>query len=615
MPSDQNRPLDDYTQHADRFAERAAEQARRSSAMSNARLAAFLLALIAGVFAQERSSQLAVIIALAASAAFIIFYVLHARVRRRERWYRALAVMYRLGLRRLERAWSRLPARLPSRPPAEHPFAQDLDLYGAGSLVQLLGPTATAAGTRTVDDWLLDPSTSDELRARQEAIKELAPLHEMRAEIAVLSQATTSMSQGALDSFLGWAEDAPWLSTQPLLIWISRLLPAATIGLMVAQCAGAVSASFWGLPAALSFVFLLRTRARIQATLRRAFENERMFDGYPELFARMAQEQLRSPALVRDQAALGTKGERADNRIRTLLHLSHLADLRLSMIGVIIDVVLLWDFHVLFALERWQTRTGARCRTWFDAAGRIEATCSLATLAYDHPDWCYADFAEGSARFSAESLGHPLLRDDQRVDNDVTLGPAGTFMLLTGSNMSGKSTLLRSIGVNAVLAQAGAPVCAKSLEMTPVAPYTAVRKQDSVVEGVSLFMAELRRMKQIVEAARSAPDDRAVLFLLDEMLQGTNTAERRIAARRIIAHLLSAHAIGAVSTHDLTLLDGSELEPRALLKHFSEQVTYEDGKPKMTFDYDLRDGLATSTNALVLLKILGLDDTTTGDDK
>jgi hypothetical protein len=614
MPRDEHRPFDEYKQHADRFTERAVAQARRSSALSHARLATFLIALIAGVYAQERNSRAAVVILLAASAAFIMFFILHARVRRLERWNRALALMNRLGLRRLERAWPRLPARTPIRPLTEHPFALDLDLFGAGSLAQMLGPVATAAGTRTLDEWLLEPGSIAELRARQEAVRELAPLHDMRAEIGVLAQATTSMSQSALDSFLVWAEDAPWLSPQPLLVWTSRLLPTATIALMLAQCSGAVTTAYWAIPVALSFALLLRSRVRIQTTFRRAFENERMFDGYPELFARMTQDPLRAPALARDQATLGKRGERADDRIRTLLHLSHLADMRLAMLGVIIDVVLLWDFHVLFALERWQQRAGVRCREWFEAAGRIEATCSLATLAYDHPDWCFAEFSGGGARFDATALGHPLLRDEQRIDNDVTLGPSSTFMLLTGSNMSGKSTLLRAIGVNAVLAQTGAPVCATSLHMTALAPYTAIRKQDSVVEGVSLFMAELRRMKQIVEAARSAPGGRAVLFLLDEMLQGTNTAERRIAARRIIAHLISAHAIGAISTHDLTLLEGSALEQRAVLKHFSEQVSYEDGKPRMTFEYKLRAGLATSTNALVLLRIIGLDDSTTGDD-
>ncbi|MGH7717825.1 MAG: MutS-related protein, partial [Gemmatimonadaceae bacterium] len=202
----------------------------------------------------------------------------------------------------------------------------------------------------------------------------------------------------------------------------------------------------------------------------------------------------------------------------------------------------------------------------------------------------------------------PLIARDTRVANDVTVGPPGTFLLVTGSNMSGKSTLLRAIGVNAVLAQAGAPVCAATFRLPPVAIHTSMRVQDSLERGVSHFMAELERLKEIVSAARAAgTGERTVLYLLDEILQGTNTAERQIAARRVIDYLLSTGAIGAVTTHDLTLTDTPGLSRASHAVHFTETVREDDGRPVMTFDYVLRPGIATSVNALRLMRIIGLE--------
>jgi DNA mismatch repair ATPase MutS len=224
---------------------------------------------------------------------------------------------------------------------------------------------------------------------------------------------------------------------------------------------------------------------------------------------------------------------------------------------------------------------------------------------------------------TASGIGHPLLHDDVRVVNDVEVGPPRTFLLVTGSNMSGKSTLLRSLGVNIVLAGAGAPVCATELRLPPVRLWTSVRVQDSLERGISFFMAELQRLKQIVDAARdSGPDDPPlalgatsphrgesprVFYLLDEILQGTNTAERQIAARRIIRFLVDQGAIGAVSTHDLTLAEGPELTPAARPIHFADTVSRDGEGPPMTFDYKIRPGLATTTNALRLMELIGFD--------
>jgi DNA mismatch repair ATPase MutS len=237
--------------------------------------------------------------------------------------------------------------------------------------------------------------------------------------------------------------------------------------------------------------------------------------------------------------------------------------------------------------------------------GAWEALSSLASLAWDHPDWCDPVFTDGgTVRVAGTALGHPLLAPGECVRNDVVVGPPGTFLLVTGSNMSGKTTLLRAVGANVVLAGAGAPVCAASLSLPHVRVHTSMRVDDSLAQGVSLFMAELLRIRGIVEAADAQGPP--VLYLLDEILHGTNTAERRVAARAVIRHLLARDAVGAVSSHDLTLAEAPDLDAAASKVHFREQVERPDGRTKLTFDYRLRPGLATTRNALKLLDAVGL---------
>ena len=241
------------------------------------------------------------------------------------------------------------------------------------------------------------------------------------------------------------------------------------------------------------------------------------------------------------------------------------------------------------------------------ALGEFEALASLSSLAHDHPDWCYAEVDTSLDRFVATELAHPLLPDDVRVTNDVSVGPWGRFLRVTGSNMSGKSTLLRSLGINLALAQMGSVVCSRSLRTLPVRVTTSIHVWDSLKEGVSFYMAELKRLKRIVDEAAEfeSRDDRCLFFLLDELLQGTNSRERHIAVERVVSHLVAHGAIGAATTHDLDLASGETLRDACQVVHFRETVN-EDAVQPMTFDYKMHDGVATTTNALKLLEMVGL---------
>ena len=324
-----------------------------------------------------------------------------------------------------------------------------------------------------------------------------------------------------------------------------------------------------------------------------------------------------------------------------LERLTVLSDTRRGLIFFFVQVLTLWDFHLAARFEAWQRAAGPAVRGWLEAVGEVEALCSLAALAHAQPEWAWPRVGKGvdagSDSFRALTLGHPLIPGDRRVGNDVEVGPTGTFLLVTGSNMSGKTTLLRAIGVNAVLAEAGGPVCAQELSMPPVRLATSIVVEDSLEDGVSFFMAELLRLKSVVDAAADAagPDKadaanqadqtdqanqadqvgggRRLLYLLDEVLRGTNSAERRVAIQRVLHRLLELGALGAVTTHDLQILAEGELERSAVSIHFRETIRPRpEGGADMTFDFVARPGLAPTTNALRLLEAVGLGDAREG---
>jgi hypothetical protein len=599
-----------YADRRRRFAERRDVLAERSTRISHARSVAFVVLVALGLLVERRTDAVPILLATVAAAAFIGLVVAHRRVRRREEWHRELVAINEEGLHRLERDWDRLPLHVPQRDISAHAYAADLDLFGRASLTQVLGPAGSALAARTLEDWLLQRATPAVIEQRQTAVRELAPLHDLREALAINGRRARAVPAADVERFLRWAESPTWLDGMLWLRAAAWLLPAATWILLVLHIAGAVDAAFWMIPAFASLILYATTGGRARRTLDDAFGREGMFTHYPELLALVTSARFGAPLLRDIERRLGQDGEPADRQLERLRRLMHLADLRLSILHVPVYLLSLWDVHVLRSLERWQRASGGLARDWLVALGELEALASLAALAHDQPDWTYAEVrTDGERVFAARALGHPLLSDAARITNDVAIGPPGTFLLVTGSNMSGKSTLLRAIGTNAVLAQAGAPTCASALRMPPLDVQTSIRVQDSLARGVSYFMAELERLKLIVDATQVTQQsgEATTIFLLDEILHGTNTAERRIAARRVIRHLVDTGAIGAATTHDLELAEDPLLLPSARLVHFRDTFTdAADAPATLTFDYILRDGIATSTNALALMRIVGL---------
>ncbi len=551
-------------------------------------------------------------------AGFYALVTYHEHLLSRLERHRLLRKIHRQAIARLHRDWSNLPEQPIDVPLPHQALARDLDLFGHASLYHLLCVANTPMGRRVLRDWLLDTATPEQVRSRQRSVSDLASQRQLRLKLDLEGRLLTDRGKG-VQQFIAWASGQPWLLQRPWLLWTCRLLAATMLGAIVLTVSGAIEAQYGGIAILtllagnlmISVLFL----ASIHDIFARLSARSGRIRSYIGLFRLMEQipeasgdlETIRREATERGGGVLLRLGELS--RIAGLASLSHSA-LFFLLVYLPLQLLFLYDFHVLYAMEVWQRKHGRYVEDWFLALGTFEALASLGQLAHDHPDWSFPEVKTDATRFDASQLGHPLLPESICVANDVTVGPEGTFLLVTGSNMSGKSTLLRSIGVNAVLAEAGAPVCAQRLSMPPLVLATSMRIHDSLEFGVSFYMAELMRLKQVVDLAAQTNDrqDRRMLYLLDEILQGTNSRERHIAVQRVLDHLLHHRAIGAVSTHDLELATSPVLRQACQCVHFRETLHDADADQPMTFDYRLRPGVATTTNALKLLAIVGLGD-------
>jgi hypothetical protein len=547
------------------------------------------------------------------TAAFIGEIAVHRRVRREERWHGTMHGLAEEGLARVDRAWGDLDQLLPERErrelpmPAGHFFAHDLGLQGRTSLRRLLGPVTTTPGRQTVVDWLASPAPPSEASARAEAVRELQDRLDDRMTLSAFGRQARDSDAEAVDRFFAWASGDPWTLQGPWLRMAAITLPLALIAAVVADVAFGAP-PYWLLPVFPQVWLLRRVTARLAEDFRGVGALGPALDAYVPQLQHVAGWSVGAPHLSAVLARLEREGKPASALLRRLGPLVDMVESRGNMVYGALAPILLLDIHIAVRLDRWREANGPHVSEWIAALGEVEALCALATLAHDNPDWCFPTWTEGPPVVEAQALGHPLLPEDGCVHNDVSVGPPGTFLLVTGSNMSGKSTLLRSIGTNVVLAGAGAPVCAAAFSLSPVRVCTSMSIEDSLADGISLFMAQLLRVRDIVEVSREEPGEAGpVLFLLDEILHGTNSAERRIAAQAVLTHLTDRGAIGAVSTHDLALADTPALAVLAHSVHFRETVHRGGGKPRLDFDYLMRPGPAQTSNALALLEAVGLE--------
>ena len=438
----------------------------------------------------------------------------HDRLNRHLRRY---AELYRLddeALHRLRRDWGALPAPRPAQDggtdgeaatcaAVDRSSAADLDLLGHASLEQLLGTANTPIGQATLRRWILQPAAPATVRGRQAAVAELAPQIDFREEVCLRGRLMGS-SQEKYEQLVQWAEEPGWLAGRPWLAWLTRLLTLLLIGLGIAQLSGVPAYPALAVTLFANAAVTLVYGRAVAAEVDRVADRQKVFQAYADMFGLLGSRHFEAPALRRLQEQLSAHGLSADVQMRRLGRLMPLADIRGVMFFFVVEIATLWSFHVLWLLERWKREAGSHARAWLEALGEAESLIALGTLSFDQPGWALPELDEGdSLVLRAKSLAHPLLPSERAVGNDVEVGPPGTFLLVTGSNMSGKSTLLRAIGLNTVLAQMGGPVCASAMQLPPLAVASSMRVQDSLEQGISTFMAELRRLKAIVDLVQS----------------------------------------------------------------------------------------------------------------
>lgn len=587
-----------------RLRERALAEERRLDriglALANLRLALFLGALaVAGLSAWGKLPRKALWAAGALFAGFAAAAVAHDRALARQARERERAAVNERGLARLAGRSAEFPERGDAHLSPDHPYARDLDLFGPASLFQHLDATGTHFGDAALASWLCAPAPIPEVLERQGAVADLAGRLELRQALEIEGRllATHKPNPAPL---LAWAESPP-PARSALFRWAPLALPPLTLALYLLGLLGVVPTSYVYLPLVMQVsVFALTARSCQSLFNRVSRPSERLLD-WKAIFSAVEGQRLESPRLRALSERLRTEGAPPSAEMKRLARAAAFADVRIQpLIHLPLNALTLWDLHWAAAMDRWQARCGRRVRGWFEVLGELEALSSLAGFSFENPSFPFPTFAPDGPRLAAEDLGHPLIHASRRVGNDVALPSPGTALLITGSNMAGKTTLLRTLGVNAVLAQAGAPVCARSLHLSPLQVASSMRVEDSLAKGLSLFYAELKRLKAVLDRCSAGP----ALFLLDEMLQGTNTAERQAASRAILRHLVDRGAIGAVATHDLGLTDlEASTSGRIRNVHFTDSI--EGGQ--MRFDYRMHPGVVSTTNALALLRQVGIE--------
>ena len=548
---------------------------------------------------------------------FLVVAFFHERMSRGIRLARLLVKMHEESVARMDRELQGIFLPRYKMTEAIVPVSADLDLFGEQSLFQLLATPRTPFGVQTLGNWIADGADVDEIKARQVAVAELKHQDPWRKDFRLRCEQLAS-SQAGPSRFVDWAEGGSWIAKHLPVLWFCRLTAFTTIAAVLLLIFGVLPLTVAGPivmgTIALNFFVSVFYAGSIHELFNKISSHRDEISHYESLFDEVIKFKSESPFLKQIQEELTQGDHDVRSQIRQLSLLNWLANIRrngvLFIVYILFELLFMWDIHILVLLERWKEKTGHRVRVWFAALGRWEAILALSKLAHDNPEWTFPNVhhpSDGQPLVSCKQLGHPLM-DRSRVANDVEVGPPGTVLLVSGSNMSGKSTLLRSLGVNAVLAQMGSVVCAEKMSMPILQIESSMRIVDSLATGTSFFMAELKRLKEIVDQAgrAAAEKDKTLFFLLDEILQGTNSRERQIAVARVVESLIESGAIGAISTHDLELATTEELESACVPVHFTEQFIDVDGKKKMTFDYHMRQGIAETTNALKLLEMVGL---------
>ncbi|HUA01524.1 MAG TPA: hypothetical protein VMB02_14410 [Candidatus Aquilonibacter sp.] len=592
-------PRAEYARRLEIHGAKAAQTERLHIRLGNAKLAVVAGAIVLLWLCWVRHLASAYWLFVPAGVLVALFVVHELTIRRKDRAERA-ATYYRAGIARMEDRWTGTGAAGDRFRDPKHVYADDLDLFGQGGLFELLSTARTPMGENRLAAWLCSPSPLPAVGERQGLVAELREKLDLRENVALTGEELRARLNP--ESLTKWAEDEAMLGG-----------PALRLG--AAACALVAGGTFvyylwtmnyWPFLVVLFLELLIfqQLRKRALAIISEVSCNSEGVQLFASILGLIERENFSSPRLREMTAELRRGPEAASHAVRKFGKIVNWIDGRGSLIVKIIDRPLLYVVQTGLAADAWRKRYGHRMRAWIEIAGEVEALLSLASYAFEHPADPFPEFiaqADPQAVFAGEDLGHPLMPSSRCVRNTVQLDGGVRVLLVSGSNMSGKSTLLRTVGINAVLALAGAPIRGKSLRLAPLSLGTRLRSTDSLLEGRSTFYTEVLRIRQVLDLSGG---ERPVLFLFDELLDGTNSHDRQIGAQGLVRAFLERGAIGMVTTHDLALTEMANSVGACIRNvHFEDRV--EDGQ--MRFDYKLRDGVVTKSNALELMRLAGLE--------
>jgi len=590
-------PLDVYKSREAEFSANAERLRKLSDRLSMARLAAFAGGLV--VFGALLSfSVIAAVVTLAVALALFTWLVMKYETteKSRKRFLR-LAEINSLELKCLDGDFSGFKTG-EEYAERDHPYSYDLDVFGKASLFQFLCRTTSRPASDRLAEYLKQPAAKEEILLRQKAVAELQPLTDWQQELMTLGylNAGAGNDPAPLLQWLGSDDLFRKTGREKIITGCLSLIAIAAVITVIAGLPAAILAPVFGV----NFVFYFTRFRKISKLQEKVSRSSDLLKAYSGIIKLLENRNFTSPLLQNLQS--GFRDEiAASDRIRQLSKLVGRLDYRLNvLVSVPLNLLFFTDIHFCLALERWKRDHASRIPGWFASMAEFEALASLANMAFNNPGWIYPQVTEDYFVFRAEDMGHPLIPAVRRISNGFATEGAGKAIIVTGSNMSGKSTFLRTCGVNAVLAFAGAPVCASAFTVSLVRLHSSMRISDSLEENISSFYAELRRLRAIIAGAESDPK---VFLLLDEILRGTNSDDRYTGSVALIKQLTGYGAVAMVATHDLRLAGLEKELPQSIDNyHFDVKVNDEE----LFFDYRLTPGICSSFNASLLMKKMGI---------
>jgi hypothetical protein len=591
-------PLEEYQSRLARWQSEFAENDRRFRLIGNVRLAAGAAAVVIAALSLG-AGWISAWWLLAPAAVMGGLGIVHVRAERQRACSIRATAYYDRALARLQNRWQGKGRQGENFRDPRHLYADDLDLFGAGSVFERISTARTSVGERILASWLLSPSDPETVRERQIAVAELRNKLDLREELTLMGEEVRAAIEDRVVAEWGNAKPVRFIPGGRWIALALAILAVVSLGLFFAQV----------LPAAillsvflLEMIFGMACRDAVMRVVTAVSTPAAELRLLGHLLERLERESFDSAHLREITRRLDAHGLTPSAEIRRLERLVNQLDSARNQFFRLLAAPLLWVTQFAMAIEDWRRESGPHIGEWIAAAGEFEALCSLASFAYEREDAIFPELAGDGPLFDAVAIRHPLIDPQTAVSNDVRLSRGDcSLWVVSGSNMSGKSTLLRAVGVNAVLAWAGAPVTCEKLRVSPLRIGASIRVNDSLVDNRSRFYAEITRLREIADLSRAGEP---VLFLLDELLSGTNSHDRRIGAAALVRGLVERGAIGLVTTHDLALADvARDLGARARNVHFEDHI--EGGE--MHFDYRLKPGVVERSNALELMRAVGLD--------